>query len=238
MGRSPTLVEDQVTYPIVSGLVSAPRVADVRGYSMFGMSFVYVIFEEGTDIYWARSRVLEYLDSLDDRLPPGVDAQARPGRHGRGLGLPVRAGGRVRAARPRRAAHLPGLHAALRARERAGRGRGGQRGRLPEAVPGDGGPGPAARLRRDPRGGHRPHPRLQRRRGRPGGGDVRSASTTCAAAATCSSSATWRRWPSGPAAPAACRCCCATSARCASARTSGAACWSGTATARRWAASW
>src|SRR5512137_480086 len=72
MGRSPTLVEDQVTYPIVSGLVSAPKVADVRGYSMFGMSFVYVIFQEGTDVYWARSRVLEYLSSIEERLPPGV----------------------------------------------------------------------------------------------------------------------------------------------------------------------
>src|SRR5512134_2882081 len=78
MGRSPTLVEDQVTYPVVSALVSAPRVADVRGYSMFGMSFVYVVFEEGTDVYWARSRVLEYLSTLDDRLPEGVDAEHGP----------------------------------------------------------------------------------------------------------------------------------------------------------------
>src|SRR5512144_1938269 len=74
MGRSPTLVEDQVTYPIVSALVSAPRVADVRGYSMFGMSFVYVIFEEGTDVYWARSRVLEYVSLAQGKLPP----DARP----------------------------------------------------------------------------------------------------------------------------------------------------------------
>jgi Cu(I)/Ag(I) efflux system membrane protein CusA/SilA len=72
MGRSPTLVEDQVTYPVVSALVSAPKVTDVRGYSMFGMSFVYVLFEEGTDVYWARSRVLEYLSSLRARLPEGV----------------------------------------------------------------------------------------------------------------------------------------------------------------------
>src|SRR4051794_39211742 len=76
MGRSPTLVEDQVTYPLVTSLLGAPRVADVRGYSMFGMSFVYVIFEEGTDIYWARSRVLEHLSSRKDVLPPG----APPGR--------------------------------------------------------------------------------------------------------------------------------------------------------------
>ena len=84
MGRSPTLVEDQVTYPIVSGLVSAPRVADVRGYSMFGMSFVYVIFQEGTDVYWARSRVLEYLSSIEARLPPGADPKLGPDASGVG----------------------------------------------------------------------------------------------------------------------------------------------------------
>src|ERR1700685_2249657 len=72
MGRSPTLVEDQVTYPIVSSLVAAPHVTDVRGFSMFGMSFIYVVFEEGTDIYWARSRVLEYLNGIRGRMPEGV----------------------------------------------------------------------------------------------------------------------------------------------------------------------
>jgi Cu(I)/Ag(I) efflux system membrane protein CusA/SilA len=72
MGRSPTLVEDQVTYPIVSKLIGAPRVSDVRGYSMFGMSFVYVVFDEGTDPYWARSRVLEYLSGLRTALPEGA----------------------------------------------------------------------------------------------------------------------------------------------------------------------
>src|SRR5258706_10186570 len=73
MGRSPTLVEDQVTYPIVSSLIAAPHVADVRGFSMFGMSFIYVLFDEGTDLYWARSRVLEYLSSIRGRLPEGVE---------------------------------------------------------------------------------------------------------------------------------------------------------------------
>ena len=84
MGRSPTLVEDQVTYPVVSGLISAPRVADVRGYSMFGMSFVYVIFEEGADLYWARSRVLEYLNAIRGRLPEGVTPQIGPDATGIG----------------------------------------------------------------------------------------------------------------------------------------------------------
>jgi copper/silver efflux system protein len=72
MGRSPDLVEDQVTYPIVSALLSAPHVTAVRGYSMFGMSFVYVIFEDGTDLYWARSRVLEYMSQFQTKLPSGV----------------------------------------------------------------------------------------------------------------------------------------------------------------------
>ena len=72
MGRSPDLIEDQITYPIVSSLLSAPRVHAVRGYSMFGMSFVHVIFDEGTDLYWGRSRVLEYMSAIRARLPQGV----------------------------------------------------------------------------------------------------------------------------------------------------------------------
>jgi copper/silver efflux system protein len=83
-GQSPTTVEDQVTFPIVSSLVSAPRVRDVRGFSMFGMSFVYVIFEDDTDLYWARSRVLELLGSIGARLPPGVTPQLGPDATGVG----------------------------------------------------------------------------------------------------------------------------------------------------------
>ncbi|MCE9626539.1 MAG: efflux RND transporter permease subunit, partial [Candidatus Eisenbacteria bacterium] len=78
MGRSPDLVEDQVTYPIVSSLLAAPKVTAVRGQSMFGMSFIYVIFEEGTDLYWARSRVLEYLSTIKSRLPDGVTPTLGP----------------------------------------------------------------------------------------------------------------------------------------------------------------
>ncbi len=72
MGQSPDLVEDQITYPISTSLLAAPRVQYVRGQSMFVMSFVYVIFEDGTDLYWARSRVLEYLNEVQGRLPRGV----------------------------------------------------------------------------------------------------------------------------------------------------------------------
>ena len=84
MGRSPDLVEDQITYPISSALVSAPGVKYVRGQSMFGMSFVYVIFEDGTDIYWARSRVLEYLNQVQGKLPAGVTPTLGPDATGVG----------------------------------------------------------------------------------------------------------------------------------------------------------
>jgi Cu(I)/Ag(I) efflux system membrane protein CusA/SilA len=68
-GRSPDLIEDQVTYPIVTALLSTPRVQSVRGFTDFGISYVYVIFEDGTDIYWARTRVLEYLQGIRAQLP-------------------------------------------------------------------------------------------------------------------------------------------------------------------------
>ncbi len=78
MGRNPTVIEDQITYPIVTSFLGAPRVKAVRGYTMFGMSFVYVIFHDGTDVYWARSRVLEYLSKVREKLPPGVNPQLGP----------------------------------------------------------------------------------------------------------------------------------------------------------------
>jgi Cu(I)/Ag(I) efflux system membrane protein CusA/SilA len=83
-GRSPDLIEDQVTYPIVSSLISAPKVRTVRGLSDFGFSYVYVIFEDGTDIYWARSRVLEYLQQITARLPQGASPALGPDATGVG----------------------------------------------------------------------------------------------------------------------------------------------------------
>jgi len=83
-GRSPQLVEDQITYPIVSSLLAAPQVKAVRGQSMFGDSFVYVIFEDGTDIYWARSRVLEYMQGISGKLPDGVTPVLGPDATGVG----------------------------------------------------------------------------------------------------------------------------------------------------------
>ena len=73
--RSPDIMEDQVTYPITTALLGMPKVKDVRGFSDFGASYVYVIFEEGTDIYWARSRTLEYLNAVTSRLPKGVNVE-------------------------------------------------------------------------------------------------------------------------------------------------------------------
>ncbi len=73
--RSPDIIEDQVTYPIVTALLGLPRVRDIRGFSDFGYSYVYVIFEDGTDLYWARSRTLEYLSSILPRLPEGVQVE-------------------------------------------------------------------------------------------------------------------------------------------------------------------
>jgi Cu(I)/Ag(I) efflux system membrane protein CusA/SilA len=82
--RSPDIVEDQVTYPVVSALVGAPHVKAVRGFSDFGYSYVYVIFEDGTDIYWARSRTLEYLSSVLPTLPQGVKTELGPDATGLG----------------------------------------------------------------------------------------------------------------------------------------------------------
>ncbi|MEK6406380.1 MAG: efflux RND transporter permease subunit [Acidobacteriota bacterium] len=73
--RSPDIMEDQVTYPIISSLLGVPKVKDIRGFSDFGYSYVYIIFEDGTDIYWARSRTLEYLSNILPRLPQGVNVE-------------------------------------------------------------------------------------------------------------------------------------------------------------------
>jgi Cu(I)/Ag(I) efflux system membrane protein CusA/SilA len=83
-GRSPDLVEDQITYPLSTSLLSAPKVQFVRGQSFLGLSFVYVIFEDGTDIYWARSRVLEYLNSMKAKLPEGASPSIGPDATGVG----------------------------------------------------------------------------------------------------------------------------------------------------------
>ncbi len=87
-GRSPDLVEDQITYPITSTLLAAPKVQVVRGFSYLGSSFIYVIFEEGTDIYWARSRVLEYLQAVKSKIPADVNPVLGPDATSVGWGFP------------------------------------------------------------------------------------------------------------------------------------------------------
>jgi Cu(I)/Ag(I) efflux system membrane protein CusA/SilA len=83
-GRSPDLVEDQITYPVVSAMLAAPHVSVVRGGSDYGFSYVYVIFDEGTDLYWGRSRVLEYMDKIRGKLPEGVAPTLGPDATGVG----------------------------------------------------------------------------------------------------------------------------------------------------------
>jgi Cu(I)/Ag(I) efflux system membrane protein CusA/SilA len=82
--RSPDIIEDQVTYPIITSILGAPRVKDIRSFSDFGYSFIYVIFEDGTDIYWARSRVLEYLSKITPKLPKDVKVELGPDATGLG----------------------------------------------------------------------------------------------------------------------------------------------------------
>jgi len=82
--QSPDIIEDQVTYPIITALLGAPKVKAIRGFSDFGFSYVYVVFQDGTDIYWARSRVLEYLSKIQSRLPQGVQTELGPDATGVG----------------------------------------------------------------------------------------------------------------------------------------------------------
>ena len=161
------------------------------------MSFVYVIFEDGTDIYWARSRVLEYLQGIRGQLPDGVNPALGPGRDRRRLGLRVRAGRRDRPAQPRGAAQLPGLVPPLLAGERARRRRGREHRRVRQAVPGQ-------RRSEQARGLRRRHQATSSRRSRratttsrAGCSSSRAASTWCAAAATSRRSTTSSRCPLG-----------------------------------------
>jgi Cu(I)/Ag(I) efflux system membrane protein CusA/SilA len=83
-GQAPQIVENQVTYPLATTMLSVPGAKTVRGYSFFGDSFVYVLFEDRTDLYWARSRVLEYLNQVQSRLPPEAKASLGPDATGVG----------------------------------------------------------------------------------------------------------------------------------------------------------
>ena len=150
-GRSAELVEDQITYPISSKLLAAPGVRAVRGQSFFGVSFVYAIFDDSTDLYWARSSRARVHERRPERAAERRHAGDRPRRHGRRLGLRVRAGRSQRHARPRRAAQPAGLEPALR----AGLGSGRRRSRVARRA-GAPVPDPARPGRGSPRSAFRP----------------------------------------------------------------------------------
>ena len=117
-------------------MLGAPKVKDVRGFSDFGYSYVYIIFDEGTDIYWARSRTLEYLSNGSAPAAAGRQDRTRAGRHRHRLGISVCADRHHRQAQPGRSAQLPGLVSALLPEVRSRRGRGGAARRVRPAVPG------------------------------------------------------------------------------------------------------
>ena len=173
--RSPDIIEDQVTYPIVTQLLSAPRVKAVRANSFFGFSLIYVIFDDGTDLYWARSRVLEYMSGMAGKLPAGVAPQLGPDATGVGWGLEyvlIDRTGRHNLAELRT---LQDWHVQYQLRAVPGVAEVAAVGALRQAVPGDDRPGQAARLRHpdQPRGrtdsdeqpgGRRPGHRVHRAR--------------------------------------------------------------------------
>ena len=134
-GQAPRIVENQVTYPLTTTMLSVPGAKTVRGYSFFGDSFVYVLFEDGTDLYWARSRVLEYLNQVQSRLPPAAKASLGPDATGVGWIYQYCPGRPQRHARRRPAARPAGLVPEVRIEDRAQRGRGGVGRRHGAAVP-------------------------------------------------------------------------------------------------------
>ena len=144
--RSPDILEDQVTYPIVTAMLGAPKVKDVRGFSDFGYSYVYIIFEEGTDIYWARSRTLEYLSKILPRLPQDVQTELGPDATGVGWVFQYALVDRPGSTTWPSCARVQDWF--LRYHLQVGARRGGSRAarRLRAAVPGERGSQPAARL--------------------------------------------------------------------------------------------
>ena len=131
-GQAPQVVEDQVTYPLTTAMLTVPKSRVVRGFSFFGVSFVYVIFEDGTDLYWARSRVLEYLSSAARRLPAGVTPSLGP--DATGVGWVYQYVVRGVAAEPCRASHHSRLVHSLRPGQGRRRRRSCERRRLRQAV--------------------------------------------------------------------------------------------------------
>jgi Cu/Ag efflux pump CusA len=170
-GQAPQVVEDQVTYPLTTAMLSVPFAKVVRGYSFFGISFVYIIFEDGTDLYWARSRVLEYLNFVAGRLPQGVTPSLGPDATGVGWVYEyILESDRHDLAQLR---SIQDWFLRYELASVAGCLRGGLHRRICQAVPGGRGPQQAAGLQHphpeDPHG----HPAQQHGCGRPAGGDGR-----------------------------------------------------------------
>ncbi len=145
-GQAPQVIEDQVTYPLTTAMLGVPKSKVVRGLSVFGASFVYVIFEDGTDIYWARSQG-PGVSQLRVRAPAARgDSLAWAGCDRRGLGVPVR--GHGEGPHAGRITHDPGLVHSLSAHQGARGFRDRQRWRFCQAIPGNGRPAAAPGLRR------------------------------------------------------------------------------------------
>ena len=136
--RSPDIIEDQVSYPIITALLGAPKVKAIRGYSDFGFSYVYVIFEDGTDIYWARTRVLEYLSKISAQLPAGVKTELGPDATSLGWVFQYALVDRSGKHASDELRSYQDWFLALRHAKRARRGRGGDGGRPGPPVPGHG----------------------------------------------------------------------------------------------------
>ena len=207
-GQAPQVVEDQVTYPLTTAMLAVPKSKVVRGFSMFGASFVYVIFEDGTDIYWARSRVLEYLNFASGRLPQRRHAVARARRHRRRLGLPVRRGRRAAQRSPSCAPSRTGS-CAISSPRRQGVAEVASVGGFVKQYQVDRRPAQAAGLRHPARQGHARPSAPATTTSAAASSRWRRPSTWCAAAAICAASPTSRTsWSRRRTAR---RCCSATS---------------------------
>ena len=210
--RSPDIVEDQVTYPIVTALLGAPKVKAIRGFSDFGYSLrLRHLRGRHRHLLGPQPRARVPLARSRTPSPTGVRTELGPGRHGRRLGLPVRPGGRHGQARAwPSCASFQDWYLRYCAAERAGRGRGGHDRRLREAVPGHRRPEPAAGLRPLDHGGRRRGRDAQQRGGRPPHRDGRARSTWCAGAGYVRSTADLEKIVAASRRARARRSCCAT----------------------------
>ena len=167
-GQAPQVVEDQVTYPLTTAMLAVPQAKVVRGYSMFGESLVYIIFEDGTDIYWARTRVLEYLNFVRGKLPKDVNPALGPDATGVGWVFEYMVQDPTGQHDLAQLRSIQDWYLRYQLQTVPGVVGSGQCGRLRQAVPGGGGPQHPGLLRHPPVQGQGRHHAFQQRRGRPG----------------------------------------------------------------------